>query len=196
MPRIPEQSTFKPLEDTAFRIGKSLPKNQPQPSGADQFSNLKQVVRDKAPSQAPIPQSITDLGPITTPYGGSTRYQPGGTHMAVDIAAPQGTPIPAQVGGVVKQVVRGKGWTPKTPSYGNFILIETPSGETIRYSHLYEDFVKVGEQIQRGQKIGTIGGTGSTYSQHHEGPGPHLDFSIKNSYGKFIDPLAYIANLN
>ena len=200
MPRLPEQSTFKPLEDTAFRIGKSLPprqQTQPQSSGEGQFSNLKQVVKNQPlqQSQYSAPQSLKDLGPITVPFGGSTRYEPGGTHRGVDIAAPQGTPIQAQVGGVVKQVVRGKGWTPKTPSFGNYILIETPTGETIRYSHLYEDFVKVGEQIQRGQKIGSVGGTGSTYSQHHEGPGPHLDFSIKNAYNKYIDPLKYLANI-
>lgn len=205
MARLQEQSTYKPLEDTAFRIGQALPrKTAPQPApqpappsspiSSDQYSNLRGAIKETVQ----MPKDISDfsnLGTITTPYGGSTRYEPGGKHFAVDIAAPEGTPIGARVGGIVKEVQRGSKWTPNTPSFGNFVLIETPTGETIRYSHLYEDFVKVGEQIERGRKIGTVGGTGSTYSQHHEGPGPHLDFRIRDAYGKYVNPNVYLANL-
>ena len=204
MPRLPEQQTFKPLEDTAFRMGKLLsPRQAPQiprtpqptpvssPVSAEPYSNLRRVIKGTVQPY----DKFKDLGTITTKYGGSTRYEPGGTHMGVDIAAPRGTPIESFTGGVVTDIKTGQGWTPQTPSFGNYIVVTTPSGEKVRYSHLYENFVKVGEQIQAGQKIGTIGGTGSTYSQHHEGPGYHLDLRIKDAANKYyINPITFLKN--
>lgn len=204
MGRLPEQQTFKPLEDTAFRMGKLLPPRQaPQiprasqptpvssPVSAEPYSNLRGAIKGTVQPY----DKFKDLGQITVPYRGSTRYEPGGTHMGVDIAAPRGTPIGSFTGGTVTDVVRGKGWTPGQSSFGNYVIITTPTGEKVRYSHLYEDFVKVGEQIQKGQKIGSIGGTGSTYSQHHEGPGYHLDLRIKDAANKYyINPTTFLKN--
>ena len=195
MSRLPEQQTFKPLEDTAFKMGKTLLSRRTMPSHEniknEPYSDLRGAIKKDS-----IPEfnSFSNLGPITTKYGGSTRYEK--FHPALDIAAPRGTPIGSFTGGTVTDVVRGKGWTPEQSSFGNYVIITTPTGEKVRYSHLYEDFVKVGEQIQKGQKIGSIGGTGSTYSQHHEGPGYHLDLRIRDIAGKYLKPSTYLAQYN
>lgn len=201
MARLPEQSTFKPIEETAFKLGRTIPKRQAlrQPPVAprrpaisdNQYSNLRTTIADTTSAM----DKFKKLGQISVPYQGSTRYEPGGRHMGVDIAAPRGTPIESFTGGKVVGVRTGQGWTPKTPSFGNFILIETPTGERVRYSHLYQNFVKMGETIQPGQKIGSIGGTGSTYRQYHEGPGYHLDLRIKNAAGKYLNPAKYLSNI-
>lgn len=200
MARISEQSTFKPLEKTAFRIGKTLsrrqiPYQQPTPPrrviSNNQYSDLRTTIANTTPAI----DRLKNLGQISTPYMGSTKYEPGGRHMGIDIAAPRGTPIESFTGGTVTKMRTGQGWTPNIPSFGNYIIVTTPTGEKVRYSHLYQNFVKMGETIQPGQEIGSIGGTGSTYRQYHKGPGYHLDLRIKNAAGKYLNPVKYLSNI-
>lgn len=210
MARLQEKSTFKDFQDKAFELGKTLSyrRNVPQQQSQQQaprtssYPNLRNLSSNSTPQISPqvspqisqqTPKQFSNLGTITTPYQGSTRYEK--SHPAVDIAAPKGTPIGSFTGGTVSEVRTGQKWTKDTPSFGNYIIISLPTGEKIRYSHLYENFVKMGDVIQQGQKIGSIGGTGSTYSQHSKGPGYHLDLRIKNAMGKYINPTTFLNNL-
>jgi len=141
------------------------------------------------------PSSLSQF-PITTPYGGSTNYEPGGTHGGIDIGTPTGTSLPAIQGGTVTDVVTGKGWTPKTPSYGNTITVKDNEGNLWRYSHLSDAYVKVGDTVNTGQAIGTSGYSGSTYSaKNPNSPGPHVDIRLlKNLSGRYVEenPQQYI----
>ncbi len=105
-------------------------------------------------------------GRLSTPFG-YTRYVNGafaGRHLAVDIAAPTGTPIYATNGGVV--VLAEEFLLP-----GNTIYIDHGMALFSQYAHLSEIMVKKGEFVQAGQRIGSIGSTG--YST-----GPHLHFAF------------------
>ena len=52
------------------------------------------------------------------------------------------------------------------------------------YGHAEEIFVKVGEQVDRGQQIASVGSSGRS-------TGPHLHYAV-HVRGKPTDPLDYI----
>ncbi len=97
-------------------------------------------------------------------------------HLAVDYAAPTGTPIQAVADG--KVVFRG--WN---RGYGRQVAIKHGNGYTTYYNHLsrYGRGIKKGKRVKQKQIIGYVGSTGLA-------TGPHLDYRIAKN-GKFLDPL-------
>ncbi|OCT16260.1 hypothetical protein A8709_02165 [Paenibacillus pectinilyticus] len=105
-------------------------------------------------------------GILTTPYG-YTRYVNGkydSSHMALDLAAKEGTPIKATNDGVVALA---------EPLYltGNSIYIDHGMGLFSQYAHLSELRVKAGDHVKQGDIIGLVGTTGFS-------TGPHLHFTF------------------
>ena len=105
-------------------------------------------------------------GILTTPYG-YTRYVNGkydSAHMALDLAAKEGTPIKATNDGVVALA---------EPLYltGNSIYIDHGMGLFSQYAHLSELRVKTGDRVKQGDIIGLVGTTGFS-------TGPHLHFTF------------------
>lgn len=63
-------------------------------------------------------------------------------------------------------------------SYGNQIMIEHNDGLITRYAHLNQVLVSVGDFVEQGQQIATMGNTGSCEgSACKEHPGTHLHFA-------------------
>jgi murein DD-endopeptidase MepM/ murein hydrolase activator NlpD len=109
-------------------------------------------------------------------------------HHAIDIAAPYGAPVVAAVGGTVIFA----GWRSYTGG-GNVIWVEENGKLYTTYNHLSKWFVKVGQRISAGQRIGSIGTSG-------EATGPHLHFEVWTGYpwglGTVVDavnPCKYLA---
>ena len=96
-------------------------------------------------------------------------------HLAVDYAAPVGTPVWAVSSGTV--VYAG----PKGPS-GNLVAIKHANGYTSYYAHLHKfaKGIKVGMRVDQKTTVGYVGVTGRT-------TGPHLHFALKHK-GKFVNP--------
>lgn len=134
-----------------------------------------------------IKDVISSMGTITTPFGGSTRFEK--FHPGLDIANKIGTSIKAFSPGVVKEVVTGLKRGDK--GYGNYIVVEDPYGNKHRYSHLSQSFVQVGTPVKAGSSIGAMGATGSTYSTSG-GTGSHLDYRIRDAAGRYLDPYSYL----
>ena len=59
-------------------------------------------------------------------------------------------------------------------SYGRWIEINHGNGYTTRYAHLTTQVVRVGQQVSRGDKLGTVGSTGGS-------SGPHLHFEERRN---------------
>jgi len=98
-----------------------------------------------------------------------------GKHMALDMAAPLGTPVyAADMGRVVKA-----GWS--EIGYGYRVIIDHGIDYITLYAHLSEYYVQSGDIVQKGEIIGRVGTTGNS-------TGPHLHFEIRD-YGYLIDPL-------
>ena len=144
-------------------------------------------------NSTPAVVGASPLGTITTPYGGQTRFE--SFHKGVDIANKIGTPIPADVSGVVTDVERGYQQGSKGDGgFGNSVIITDSQGNQHRYSHLLGAYVMVGQPIQKGQVFAAMGNSGQTYSLSG-GTGSHLDYRIKDLYGRYVNPTPYISNL-
>lgn len=121
-------------------------------------------------------------------------------HTGQDYPAPPGTPVYAVNAGIVtrSESITASGNCAALPicggtriSYGNLIVIKIAGGGEITawYAHLTERRVRVGDPVQSGQVIGTVGYQGNV---RPAGPrGSHLHFEIRRD-GTPINPLPYL----
>ncbi len=109
-------------------------------------------------------------------YGSISQYYRSG-HLAIDIATKRGTPIKAADSGYVTYAGYQGG-------YGNFIIVDHGNGIVTRYAHCDSLLASVGQKVDKGQTIATLGSTGRS-------TGPHLHFEVQ-SYGSFQNPLNYL----
>jgi murein DD-endopeptidase MepM/ murein hydrolase activator NlpD len=56
--------------------------------------------------------------------------------------------------------------------YGKVLVLDHGYGVKTRYAHLAEIFVKPGDRIARGEKVGAVGNTGRS-------TGPHLHYEVR-----------------
>jgi len=85
-------------------------------------------------------------------------------HYGMDFVAKEGTPVYATADG---KVTMAQNYL----SYGNFIKIDHGDGITTSYGHLNSIGIKRGQEVVRGQIIGTLGNTGIS-------TGPHLHYEV------------------
>lgn len=116
------------------------------------------------------------VGTITSRFG-SVESVRDHTHKGMDIAAPNGTSIKAAAPGTVIQSGYYGG-------YGNLIIIDHGNGVTTYYGHCSKLYVSVGQKVEAGDIIGTVGSTGNS-------TGNHLHFEIRLN-GKQVNPENYI----
>jgi murein DD-endopeptidase MepM/ murein hydrolase activator NlpD len=95
---------------------------------------------------------------------------------AVDLLAPENTPVLAAADGIVTFVRDDSNTGGPSVDYwfdSNFIVIRHSNGEYSRYDHLAHRSAKVraGQQVMAGQPIAEVGMTGFTYT-------PHLHFQV------------------
>jgi len=126
---------------------------------------------------SPEPVIITQKT-LALPLNGVLAQGFNGLHRGIDILAPYDTPIRPIADGQVVEVNFGRlGW-------GNTVVIAHNYGLQSRYAHLNEIKVIVGDKINQGQALGTVGLTGWT-------TGSHLHLEVYQ-LGRVIDPLTIL----
>jgi len=134
---------------------------------------------------APIPGGLTteDIGKLDWPVNGRVVYNFGRTTLptggvvrwnGIGIGAPEGTPVKAVENGRVELVQR-------LGTYGLTVVIQHGNGYRSLYMQLQDASVVVGQDVTRGQVIGTVGGANSEQ-------GPHLHFEIRGDNSIALDP--------
>jgi len=115
-------------------------------------------------------------GRISGVYGSQRvlNGQPRRPHYGVDVAAPEGTPVRAPAGGVIRLA--------QTDMYfeGGLIFLDHGHGLESAFLHLSDVYVQAGDRVSQGEPIGEIGATGRA-------TGPHLHWSIRWA-GQQLDP--------
>jgi murein DD-endopeptidase MepM/ murein hydrolase activator NlpD len=128
---------------------------------------VEELERSMNKSREKIPNPALPVGGIVTsqvgwrkdPFSGALAF-----HKGTDIAAPQGTSIRAVAAGtVVESGTKGE--------YGNTVVIKTDDGRRMLYGHNAANFVRVGERVQQGETIASVGATGKA-------TGPHVHFEV------------------
>lgn len=128
---------------------------------------------------------ISSFGRRRSPFTRELEAHPG-----VDLAAPLETPVYATADGVVAfagqyPLARSRAWWRN----GNMVMVENGDGFVTVYGHQSQIAVKVGQRVERGDLLGTVGKTGWATS-------PHLHYEIrrKGADGVYrpVDPLIYI----
>jgi septal ring factor EnvC (AmiA/AmiB activator) len=114
-------------------------------------------------------------GKVVAAYGAQVhpRFGTRTFRNGIDIEAAQGT----EVGAVYAGHVIYTGWF---KGYGNLIIVDHGNDYFTLYAHIAEILVKEGEDVRQGQRIGTVGDTGSLM-------GPRLYFEVRYQ-GKPQDP--------
>ena len=115
---------------------------------------------------------------ITSPFG--PRGNPPIPHNATDFGFfPTGTPVFAVADGIV-------GTSKYDPTAGEFIRLHHQNVHDTRYLHLHTRLVDLGDFVQAGQQIGTLGNTGNS-------TGPHLHFEVRINDIP-VNPYPYLTN--
>ena len=99
-------------------------------------------------------------------------------HKGIDFTAPRGTAIQATGNGVVIRIQK------KRTGYGKNIVIDHGYGFETLYAHLQDIEVQKGQKVKKGQRIGTIGSTGTSTA-------PHLHYEVRLN-DKSVNPIDYV----
>ncbi len=104
------------------------------------------------------------------------------THDGTDIKADTGTEVKSMTSGTVTQV-----W--EDPLWGQCVIIDHGNAIEGHYYNLAKALtVKVGDEVNAGTVIGSVGDTADIEANME----PHLHFAIKRA-GNWIDPIDYIS---
>ena len=114
---------------------------------------------------------------IITGVYGSQRIlngKPRWPHYGLDYAQKTGTPIKAMLSGVVTLAEKDLYYT------GATLIFDHGHGISTLYMHMNEIFVEMGQEVKKGDIIGTVGKSGRA-------TGPHLDVRL-NWFDVKLDP--------
>jgi len=157
----PPEEVYKRIKDENYRIGEARAIN----------SNL---IFFKNKFIMPVDGIITGVYGSQRILNGKPRWP----HYGIDIAAKQGTKIKSSGSGIVTMAEDDLYYT------GGTIIMDHGHGISTIYSHLEKVMVRVGDKINQGDIIGTVGSTGRS-------TGPHLDFRI-NWFQTRLDPMTVL----
>ena len=159
----PPESVYNRIKEENNKIGKARAINSDLPFFKNQF--------------------IMPVKGIISGVYGSQRIlngKPKWPHYGIDIAAKKGTMIKSSGSGTVTMAEDDLYYT------GGTIIMDHGHGISTIYSHLESIMVSVGDKINQGDIIGTVGSTGRS-------TGPHLDFRL-NWFQTRLDPMSLLEN--
>lgn len=146
---------------------------------ADSFEELVEALSGQSLRLASTPSIWPARGWLTSGFGYRTSPFTGRPqfHAGLDVASNPGTEIVAAAGGRVTFVGR------KGP-LGKCVMIDHGYGVRTIYGHTADVFVQIGDEVERGQRIASIGMSGRT-------TGPHLHYAVEVN-GEPRNPIDYI----
>jgi murein DD-endopeptidase MepM/ murein hydrolase activator NlpD len=141
--------------------------------GSQEPPSLADIVLERPPATPAVTFIRPVPGPIVSPYG------PRGVawHGGLDLRADRHDPIHAAAAGMVIT----SGWE---RAYGRVVKIWHLNDLMTVYAHNLENLAKVGDWVEQGQVIATVGSTGRATA-------PHLHFEIRLD-GRKYNPIFWL----
>jgi len=140
---------------------------------------LFEVLKGRKIQLAATPSVIPLRGWVTSHFGYRQDPLSGrrSFHNGIDIAGREGANVIVPAEGVVTFAGPNGG-------YGNTVKVFHGYGISTLYAHMDNVLVRVGQKMERGEVLGTVGSTGRS-------TGPHLHYEIQ-LHGVRVDPRRYI----
>jgi murein DD-endopeptidase MepM/ murein hydrolase activator NlpD len=130
----------------------------------------REALANATPSIWPTHGGLTGFfGGRSDPFTGEPGY-----HQGIDISTEKGQPVYATADGVVESAAY-------SGDYGNLIVVKHAFGLATRFGHLSAFNVTPGQNVKRGDIIGSVGSTGRS-------TGAHLHYEILVN-DRLINPL-------
>lgn len=167
------RSALDRIELRARKLSTLLPEQRASLEG------LLAGLEDRRDQLAATPSIWPASGFVTSGYGFRTSPFTGRRqfHAGIDIAADFGSKIVAPASGRV--VFAGR-----RGAFGRVVEIDHGFGVRTIFAHTEDIYVRVGQKVERGVRIASVGSTGRS-------TGPHLHYQVKAN-GRTVNPADYI----
>jgi murein DD-endopeptidase MepM/ murein hydrolase activator NlpD len=161
------------------------------PDGADPLDERYPSLKDWIHPVTDAPELVPTRS--TRKFGahrdGVERGECGHGHCGLDLDGPRGRPVVAVAYGTVVRVEHSRNG--RDGKSGRYVRIEHPDGAFTAYMHLdaIAPGLAVGDEVDAGQVVGTLGRTGIFHSEEH------LHFNLEITHkGRtlFVDPTAFL----
>jgi hypothetical protein len=122
-------------------------------------------------------------GEVITPYRNGSDPYASGQHRGIDIAGPAGATVVAATSGEVR-------FAGTAGSSGLTVSVRTADGRyDTSYLHLSSMAVREGDHVAAGQRVGTVGTTGTRSATE-----PHVHFGVRDAGSRhaYHDPLGFL----
>ncbi|GAB2684760.1 hypothetical protein GCM10027089_01430 [Nocardia thraciensis] len=146
------------------------------PEVAGPLSQAEQVIKGLQNQVAPAPAVRPVAGVVSSDFG--SRW--GAFHYGVDFADSLGAPIRSVASGTVIEAGPASG-------FGLWVRVRHDDGATAVYGHVNDILTSVGQRVNAGDVIATVGNRGNS-------TGPHLHLEIWDPSDVKIDPTPYLAS--
>jgi murein DD-endopeptidase MepM/ murein hydrolase activator NlpD len=153
----------------------------------ERFPSLKDWIHPVTDSPELVPTRWARK--FGAPRDGIERDECGAGHCGLDLDGPRGRPVVAVAYGTVVRVEHSENG--RDGRSGRYVRIEHPDGAFTAYMHLdaIAPGLAVGDEVDAGQVVGTLGRTGIFHSEEH------LHFNLEITHKgqtRFVDPTPFL----
>lgn len=133
------------------------------------FKRIAELLSDSAFVAPPMHNPLKDFTFAQTGASVGSKIDPfykvPDPHNGIDLIAHSGEPVYVTADGVVSEVIMSR------KGLGNVVVVSHDGGFITRYAHLADIEVKRGKRLKRGDKIGCVGVSGTSFA-------PHLHYEV------------------
>lgn len=178
-PKVQNIVSKNPIEATVSNKNENT-SNKVESANETTQNNVAKEVVEELKFIAPVSGEISrDFAKDSLIY--SETLKEWTTHLGIDIKADKTTIVVASENGVVESIKND-------PRFGLTVVIKHSGGFKTIYSNLLtSEFVKEGEEVEKGQTIGTVGESANFEVMD----APHLHFEIYRD-GEAVNPTIYL----